>query len=60
MSCFVYAMERGTERTTGVASGGAVDGCTNGVRVVGTVCLIGTSGVQEGNEGAREWPELEA
>ena len=27
VSCFVYAMERGTERTTtGVASGGAVDG----------------------------------
>ena len=27
VSCFVYAMERGTEQTTtGVASGGAVDG----------------------------------
>ena len=27
VSCFVYAMERGTERTTtGVAGGGAVDG----------------------------------
>ena len=27
MSCFVYAMERGTERTTtGFAGGGAVDG----------------------------------
>ena len=27
VSCFVYAMERGTERTTtGVARGGAVDG----------------------------------
>ena len=46
--CFVYAMERGTERTTtGVASGGAVDGCTNGVCVVGSVCMIGTNGVQE-------------
>ena len=44
VSCFVYAMERGTERTTtGFAGGGAVDG----VRVVGAVCMIGTNGVQE-------------
>ena len=49
VSCFVYAMERGTERTTtGFAWGGAVDGCTNGVSVVGSVCMIVTNVVQEG------------
>ena len=47
--CFIYAMERGTERTTtGFAGGGAVNGLTNGVCVVGAVCLIGTNGVKEG------------
>ena len=41
-------MERGTElTTTGVEAGGAADGRTNGVRVVGSVCLLGTNGVQE-------------
>ena len=49
VSCVVYAMERGTERTTTeVVGSSAVDELTNGVRVVGSVCLIGTSGVQEG------------